>query len=133
MHTERCSSTSRHKYYTKGSRKEINRRILYIEIQQMWNMKYVIIVLKIGATRIITKGLKKHLEPMTGKRSIHSLQKTAIFGTSHIKQRVLQSETCSFSSEDHLCFKRSTRTKMPVTRDKMMTMMVTGCQAGKLK
>jgi hypothetical protein len=50
----------------------------------MWNMKCMIIPVVIGATGIVTKGLKKNLEVMPGKHSIDSLQKTAIRGTSHI-------------------------------------------------
>jgi hypothetical protein len=47
----------------------------------------------IEATEIVTKGLKKYLEPIPGKHSIDSLQKTAVLGTSHIIRKVLQSET----------------------------------------
>jgi hypothetical protein len=47
----------------------------------------------IGATGIVTKGLKKNLETISGKHSTDSLQKTAILGTSHIIWKVLQSET----------------------------------------
>ena len=46
-----------------------------------------------GATGIITRSLKKNLEAVPGKHSIDSLQKTAILGTSHIIQKVLQCET----------------------------------------
>jgi hypothetical protein len=46
-----------------------------------------------GATRIVTKGLKKNLEAIPGKHSIDSLQKTAILRTSHILRKVLQYET----------------------------------------
>ena len=46
-----------------------------------------------GATRIVTKGLKKHLEAIPRKHSIDSLQKTAILRTSHILRKVLQYET----------------------------------------
>ena len=53
----------------------------------------MIIPLVIGATRIVTKGLKKNLEAIPGKHSIDSLQKTAVLGTSHIIRRVPQSET----------------------------------------
>jgi len=45
------------------------------------------------ATGVVTKGLKKNLEAIQGKRSIDLLQKTAILRTSHIIWRVLQSET----------------------------------------
>jgi hypothetical protein len=55
----------------------------------------MIIPVVIGATGIVTKGLKKNLEAIPGKHSIDSLHKTAILvlGTSHIIQKVLQSET----------------------------------------
>jgi hypothetical protein len=47
----------------------------------------------IGATGTVTRGLRKNLEAIPGKHSIDSLQKTAILGTSHIIQKVFQSET----------------------------------------
>jgi hypothetical protein len=59
----------------------------------MWNMKCMIMPVVIGATGIVTNGLKKNLEAMPGKHSINSLQKTAILGTPHIIRKVLQSET----------------------------------------
>jgi hypothetical protein len=59
----------------------------------MWNMKCMIIPVIIGATGIVTKGLKKNLEAIPEKHSTDSLQKTAVLGTSHIIREVLQSET----------------------------------------
>jgi hypothetical protein len=56
-------------------------------------MKCVIIPVVIGATGIVTRGLRKNLEAIPGKHSIASLQKTAMLGTSHIIRKVLQSET----------------------------------------
>jgi hypothetical protein len=47
----------------------------------------------IGATGIVTKGLKKNVEAIPGKYSVHSLRKTAMLGTSHIIRKVLQSES----------------------------------------
>jgi hypothetical protein len=44
----------------------------------------MIIPVVIGATGIVTKGLRKNLEAIPGKHSIDSLQKTAILGTLHI-------------------------------------------------
>jgi hypothetical protein len=41
----------------------------------MWNMKCFVIPAIIGATGIVTKGLKKYLETIPGKLSIDSLQK----------------------------------------------------------
>jgi hypothetical protein len=66
---------------------------LCVETQRMWNTKCMIIPVVSGATGIVTKGLKKNLETTPGKHSINSLQKTAIFGTSHIIQTILKSET----------------------------------------
>jgi hypothetical protein len=78
------------------TQKEAERKLKYnclcIEIQRMWNMKCMIIPAVIGATRIVTKGLRANLEAKSGKHSIDSLRKTAILGTSHIIEKVLQSE-----------------------------------------
>jgi hypothetical protein len=59
----------------------------------MWNMKCFVILVIIGATGIVTEGLKKYLETIPGKHSVDSLQKKAVLGTSHIIRKVLQSET----------------------------------------
>ena len=40
---------------------------LCIEIQLMWNLKCTIIPIIIGATRIVTRSLRKNLEPVPGK------------------------------------------------------------------
>jgi len=53
----------------------------------MWNLKCKIIPVKTGVTGIVTKGLRKHLETITGKHSIDSIHNTAILGTSHIIQK----------------------------------------------
>jgi hypothetical protein len=47
----------------------------------------------IAATGIVTKGLKKKLEAIQGKRVTDSLQKTAILGTPYTIHKVVQSET----------------------------------------
>jgi hypothetical protein len=76
--------------------KESEKKLKYnlsIEIQRMWNMKCFVIPVIIGATGILTGGLKKYLETIPGKHSIDSLQKVAVLGTSHIIRKVLQSET----------------------------------------
>ena len=71
---------------------ELKYKSLCIEIQRMWNLKCTIIPVIIGATGIVTRSLRKHLEAVQGKHSIDSLQKTAILGTSHILRKVLQCE-----------------------------------------
>jgi hypothetical protein len=55
----------------------------------MLNIKCFVILVIIGATGIVTKGLKKYLETIPGKHSIDSVQKTAILGTSHIIRKLL--------------------------------------------
>jgi hypothetical protein len=58
----------------------------------MWNLKYTIVLVKLGASGILTRSLKINLETLPGKHSIDSLQKTVILGTSHIIRKVLQCE-----------------------------------------
>jgi hypothetical protein len=66
--------------------------IIIIIIQRIWNLKCTIIPVIIGATRIVTRSLRKNLGTIPGKHSIDSLQKTAVLGTSHIIRKVLQCE-----------------------------------------
>jgi Co/Zn/Cd efflux system component len=60
----------------------------------MWNLKCTITPVKIWATGILTKSLRKNLQAIPGKHSIDSLQKTATLGTSHIR-KILQCEIWS--------------------------------------
>jgi hypothetical protein len=77
----------------KEAYRKLKHKSLSIEIQPMWNLKSTIIPVIIGATGIVTKRLRKNLEAIPGKRSIDSLRKTAILGTSHTIRKVLQCET----------------------------------------
>jgi len=61
-------------------------------MQRMWNLKCTIIPVIIGATGIVTRSLRKNLGAVPGEHSIDSLQKAAMFGTSHIIRKVLQRE-----------------------------------------
>jgi hypothetical protein len=63
----------------KESKKKFKYKNLCIEIQRMWNMKCFVIPAIIGATGIVTEGLKKYLETITGKHSINSLQKKQLY------------------------------------------------------
>ena len=58
----------------KEAEKKINYKNLCIciEIQQMWNMTCIIIPVITGATRVVTKGLKKNLEAISRKHSTDS-------------------------------------------------------------
>ena len=77
----------------KEAEKNLKYKSLCIEIQQMWNLKCMIITVTIGATGIATRSLRNNLEGVLGKHLIDSLQTTAILGTSHIIRKVLQCET----------------------------------------
>jgi len=76
--------------------KEVEKKLKYkslcVELQRMWNLKCMIVPVITGANGIVMRSLKKNLETTPGKHSIDSLQKTAILGTSHIIQKVLQCE-----------------------------------------
>ena len=76
----------------KEAEKKLKYKSLCIEIQRMWNLKYIIIPVIIAATGIVTRSLRKNLEAIQGRHSIASLQKTDIFGASHIIRKVLQCE-----------------------------------------
>jgi 23S rRNA pseudoU1915 N3-methylase RlmH len=77
----------------KKAGKKLKYKSFCTEIKRMWNLKGEIITVIIGATGLVTKGLRKNLEAMPEKHSIYSLQKTAVLGTSHTIQKVLQPET----------------------------------------
>jgi len=93
MHTNRCGNTRRQKCCAKGTEKKLKYKSLCIEIQRMWSLNFTIIPVIIGATRIVTRSLRKSLEAVPGKHSIVSLQKTAIIETSHIVRKVMRCES----------------------------------------
>jgi hypothetical protein len=75
----------------KESEKKLKYKKLSIEIQRMWNMKCFVTPIIIGATGIVTRGLKKKSRNDT--RKAFNRFSTAVLGTSHIIRKVLQSET----------------------------------------
>jgi hypothetical protein len=79
----------------KEAEKKLKYKRLRTEIQRMWNMKCMIIPVVIEATGIVTKGLKKNLEAITGKHSTDSQHKTATLGTQHVTKKVPQPPDCS--------------------------------------
>jgi hypothetical protein len=94
----------------KESEKKLKYKNLNIEIQRMWNMKCFVMPVIIGATGIVTKGLRKYPETIPGKNSIDSLQKNICTRNITIIRKVLQSETRSLSGGVHHWFKgKSTR------------------------
>ena len=82
------------KSYVKQKETEYLRyKSLRIGIQRLWNMKGTVMSVINGAIGIVTKVSKKNLEAIPGKRSIVSLQKAAVLGTSQLIPKVLQSGT----------------------------------------
>ena len=47
-------------FVQKEAEKKLKYKSLCVEIQRMWNLKYTIVQLKIGATGIVTRSLKKN-------------------------------------------------------------------------
>jgi hypothetical protein len=92
MHTDRCGNTGRQKCCTKGSRKEVKiQEFMYRDTTNVEREMYNYTSNKWSHWNS-NENLRKNLETIPGKHSIDSLQKTAILGTSHIKQKVLQCE-----------------------------------------
>ena len=115
MHTARCDNTSWQKWHAKEAKKKLKYTMLRVETQRMWHMKRMIIPVITGTTRMVTKGLKKHLEATPVRHFVDLLQKTAILDISHIISKVLRSETGSPSSGDGRWFKRNAREKRLAT------------------
>ena len=70
---------SRQQCHANGSRKKSK----CTAIEPIWNTEIMITPVLIGATGVLTKCLKKHLESMLGKHSIQFLKHTTMLQTSH--------------------------------------------------
>jgi hypothetical protein len=55
----------------------------------MWNVNAKVIPVIRGATGTISKSLRQYLSNIPGKQEIKEMQKTAILGSAHIRQKVL--------------------------------------------
>ena len=60
----------------KEAEKKLKYKSLGTEVKRMWNLKFTIKPVIIGATGIVTRSLRKNLEAVPRKYSIGSLQKT---------------------------------------------------------
>jgi len=65
MHTNRRGSTEDRNIVQKETEKKLKYKNLCIEMQWMWNLKYKILPVLIGATGIVTKCLRKNLETIS--------------------------------------------------------------------
>jgi hypothetical protein len=61
------------------------KRLVIIIVMMM--MKCIVILVFIGTTGIVTKGLIECLKAISGKHSVYSIQKTAVLGTLHIMRK----------------------------------------------
>jgi hypothetical protein len=59
--------------HKKKEEKSLIFKSLHIEMQQMWNMKCMIMLVVVGATGIVTNIMKKNFEAMPEKHSIDSM------------------------------------------------------------
>ena len=59
----------------KEAEKQLKYKSLCTKIQQMWNMKCMIILVMTGATSIVSKGLRKYLEAISRKHSTDLLER----------------------------------------------------------
>jgi len=73
----------------KEAEKILKYKELVIEMQRMWNVKTKLIPVIIRATGTISKSFRKYLSNIPGKHEAKGLQKTVIWGTSHILRQVL--------------------------------------------
>jgi hypothetical protein len=92
VHNDRCGNSRRQKCRAKGSGKEVEiQEFMYRDTTNV-ELKCTVVPVIIGATGIVTRSLRKHLEAVPGKHSIDSVQKTAVLGTAHIIRKELQCE-----------------------------------------
>jgi hypothetical protein len=55
----------------------------------MWNVKTGVIPVIAGATRTISKAIRKYVSTIPGNHEVQQLQKTAMLGTGHVLRKVL--------------------------------------------
>ena len=92
MHTDRCGNTRRQKCCAKGRGKVVKiQEFVYRDTTNVEPQMYD--CTSNNWSHWNSNGnFKENLETIPGNHSIDSLQKTTIFGTSHIIRKVLQCE-----------------------------------------
>jgi len=73
----------------KEAEKILKYKDLTIGIQRMWIVRTKVIPVITGATGTISKSFRKYVSNIPGKHEVKKLQKIAIFGTAHIRLKVL--------------------------------------------
>ena len=62
---------------------------LRIELEKLWNVKFTIVPVVIGALGSFTPNLQQYLNQLPGKHPINPLTKAALLGSAHILRKVL--------------------------------------------
>ena len=61
------------------------------EIMTVWQLRKVLVVpMVIGALGAVTSNFRRYLDSVSCKLTVSNLQKTALFGSAHILQKVLE-------------------------------------------
>jgi hypothetical protein len=55
----------------------------------MWNVNTGVIPVTIGATGTISKSFRKYVSTISENHAVRELQRTAVWGTAHILQKML--------------------------------------------
>jgi hypothetical protein len=103
--------------WCKGSGKEVKMQEFMYRDAASVELKCTVIPVMIGATGIVTRSLREHLEAVPGKHWIDSLQQAAVLGTAHIVREVLRCEGWRVSGGDQRWFRRSTGKERRMTGD----------------
>jgi len=74
---------------SKEKEKVMKYQQLRIQLEKLWNVKFTIVPVVIGALGSFTSSLLPYLKQLPGKHPINSLTKAALLGFAHILQKVL--------------------------------------------
>ena len=80
---------SEHNTSNKVTEEQSKYKCLKIEINRMWRTKTIATTVVIGALGLVTKGLEKYTEKISGNINIHDMQNIALSRTVHKLRRML--------------------------------------------
>ena len=66
---------------------------LELEIQRMWHMKTIVILVVVGAFGIIRKGMVENIKKVSETASVTEIQKISMLGSAHILRKVCSVRT----------------------------------------
>ena len=74
--------------------KKSKHKDLELEIQRMWHMKTIVILVVVGAFGIIRKGMVENIKKVSETASVTEIQKISMLGSAQILRKV-----CSVCTE----------------------------------